>query len=111
MDPRGRCAMGAGHVAVRIDPKNIRRERSVGGGAQADTVYAYYPQMGVYRSLDAGAPGTWTEIWATRPSQMLRSSWSTAADPTTLWVTAEGGLYELENAATATLSTYTTLLP
>jgi len=82
---------------------------AVGSGAQADTVYAYDPKVGVYRSLDAG--GTWTEIWSNTSVAYAPSLMVDSADPTTLWVTAKGGLYELENAATATLATYATITP
>ncbi len=94
------------------DPTNTPTAAiATGSGAQAQTVYAYYPQRGVFRSLDAGAPGTWTEIWAhpsvaTVPFLMVDSS-----DPTRLWVSANGGLYRLDGAATATITTYTTTPP
>jgi hypothetical protein len=84
---------------------------AVGSGTQADTVYAYDPKVGVYRSLDAGALDSWTKIWsnpsvATAPFLMVDS-----ANPTTLWVSAAGGLYKLDNASTATLGTYAGISP
>jgi hypothetical protein len=72
---------------------------AIGGGA----VYAYDPRVGVYRSLDDGA--TWVLIWsnpsvATTPFLMVDS-----ARPTNLWVSAKGGLYDLENAASTSFGT------
>lgn len=69
--------------------------------ATADgVVYAYYPQRGLYRSVDDGA--TWTEIWANPSVAYAPSLMVDSANPTTLWVTAAGGLYELADAPTAT---------
>jgi hypothetical protein len=78
---------------------------ATGMGAQASTVYAYDRTTGVYRSLAAGAPGTWTLIWqhpslAAVPFLMVDSS-----DPTRLWVSAAGGLYRLDGAASTTFGT------
>jgi hypothetical protein len=78
---------------------------ATGTGAQASTVYAYDRTKGVYRSLDAGAPGSWTLIWkhaslapAAVPFLMVDS-----VDPTRLWVSAVGGLYRLDGAASTTM--------
>lgn len=70
---------------------------------QGSAVYAYDPMVGVYRSLDAGALGSWTLIWkhpsiAAVPSLMVDSSVLTQR----LWISAVGGLYEIDNPATAT---------
>jgi hypothetical protein len=70
---------------------------------QGSAVYAYDPMVGVYRSLAAGAPGSWTLIWKHAsieavPSLLVDSSASTPR----LWITATGGLYQIDNPATAT---------
>ena len=77
---------------------------ATGSGAQAATVYAYDPAVGVYRSLESGAPGSWVLIWphasrAVAPFLMVDS-----ADPTRLWVSATGGLYRLDGAASGTFT-------
>ena len=72
---------------------------------QGSAVYAYDPTVGVYRSLDAGALNSWTLIWkhpsvAAVPSLLVDSS---AVTPR-LWISANGGLYEIDNPATATVT-------
>jgi hypothetical protein len=90
-----------------LDPTNTPTAAIAVDG---QTVYAYYPQRGLYRSLDAGAPGSWQEIWvntsvAYAPFLMVDNSGSIPR----LWVIAAGGLYALDNPATTT--TYTSVSP
>jgi len=79
---------------------------------QGSAVYAYDPMVGVYRSLTAGAPGSWTLIWkhpsiAAVPSLMVDSSVATPR----LWISAVGGLYQIDNPATATTTSDVGLSP
>jgi hypothetical protein len=77
---------------------------ATGSGAQADTVYAYDRTIGVYRSLDAGAPGSWTLIWKHASLAAVPFLMVDSADPTRLWVSAVGGLYRLDGAASSTFA-------
>jgi hypothetical protein len=82
---------------------------ATGTGSQASTVYAYDPSVGVWRSLDAGAPGSWTLIWQHESLAAVPFLMVDSADPTTLWVSASGGLYQLDDAAST--STFTGVQP
>ena len=75
---------------------------ATGTGSQAATVYAYDRTIGVYRSLDAGAPGTWTLIWKHASLAAVPFLMVDSADPTRLWVSAVGGLYRLDGASSGT---------
>ena len=77
---------------------------ATGSGAQAGTVYAYDRTIGVYRSLDAGAPGSWTLIWKHASLAAVPFLMVDGADPTRLWVSAVGGLYRLDGAASSTFA-------
>jgi hypothetical protein len=83
---------------------------ATGSGAQADTVYAYDRTIGVYRSLDAGAPGSWTLIWKHASLAAVPFLMVDSADPTRLWVSAVGGLYRLDGAASSTFSSLTPVI-
>ena len=69
---------------------------ATGSGPQASTVYAYDRNVGVYRSLDAGA--TWTLIWSHVSRAAVPFLMVDSADATRLWVSAVGGLYRIDGA-------------
>jgi hypothetical protein len=76
---------------------------AVGHGLQGRTAYAFDGLVGLYRSTNAGANGSWQLIWpiTNKDASFL---WVDTIDPTRLWASLDGGLYRLDNAATATFS-------
>ncbi len=84
---------------------------ATGSGPQTSTVYAYDRTVGIYRSLDAGTPGSWTLIWTHPSLAAVPFLMVDSADPTRLWVSASGGVYRLDGAASTMFGSVLPIVP